>query len=366
MKGDTREADSFSEMASQGELNSQLHRFLSAIAHRCMRRIPARAPLGVTIRRILTYLLMALLAFSPCMLLPIESSLGDTVGDAIWTPYYSAFNFCQILFPWLVWRRIEAGAASLDSIFAITARHERGRIVRQLRCWLSTRRLLWFMIPGGLTGLAIAFVSPHMTGGEMRPSRLLSLLVTGALVGHSLVLITIATVVPSRISLATLDLRWNAPLDTPGLVVLSRSVSLTAQLGFALFLIVQIRIGYSVISDPTGAVLVAYVVTSLTSAGFVTLVGIVVQRALSTPASTQRDRTLAELATKIRGLRADMLARNGIRGMVALVSLRAYVDLYSTVAATPVSFVRTSILSQYIGSLLGVVLQLAIPLVLKQ
>ncbi|MQA85667.1 MAG: hypothetical protein GEV03_13835 [Streptosporangiales bacterium] len=309
------------------------------------------------------------LCLVPLSLVPVDLLLGCGGLAAAWALLLAVLNYGQIVFAWIVWRRIGSFPDELDHLLGTTPLPELGRLLGGVRRWLTTRSMAPFVLVAGLTAILsyLAFSATRDSGSPC-PTVVALVLLTGVLAGHSAYFTTFGIWLSRRLmSFSALRVTWPAPINTPALVELSKTARLTAGLGLLLFVVAQPPLIYAFVMSRSPLVTVIYVGSFVLHLGYITVVGLVVQRWLSRRVDAEKRRALTELAERIEASRdrMDGLPHGGIRHAATLTILRNYVDIYRAIDATPSSFLGSAVLTQYVASLLAVALQFAIPIVAR-
>lgn len=184
---------------------------------------------------------------------------------------------------------------------------------------------------------------------ERVPATIASLLMSGLVAGHAFYfIICTAFMIRKASRISGLRLRWNDPINTPGLVFLSKADQLEAQMGLILFLVVAVPLTYAYVKADKADVRLLYLGEMLLPLICIIVIGLVIQGWLADPARKFKRETLQELAASIEAIRNQ--ASSGRLKGDSLAQVKQYLEVYELLNATAESFIKGGVITQYLAS----------------
>jgi hypothetical protein len=271
-------------------------------------------------------------------------------------------NYLQLAFMTIAWQKIAAGAEAIDDLLSGASGDQKRAVLVMLMKKLRVCPQLLAICTGAVAGVVAALALVGASSGAVHRCAAsdITAFTCGAIAGHSAYwIITGALFCRALLKINDLKVRWNAPIDTRGLIVLSEGARITARLGFVLFIFTMLPLTYAYHKSPTLLMTSLYFGTIVIAGGLVTLMGLGVQLWLSRRALKAKRRILEEIATEIERLRSELETTQpkSIDNKLSLFSLKANVDIYRQIDSTRPSFVDAAIITQYSASLIAVLLQ---------
>ena len=164
--------------------------------------------------------------------------------------------------------------------------------------------------------------------------------------------------------MSNLRLRWNDPINTPGLVSLSRADQLEAQMGMILFFVVAVPLTYAYVNVHKTDVRLIYLGEMLLPLLCIIVVGLVIQSWLAHPARRLKHATLEEFSASIDMLRAGRSV--GSLETKDLARIKEQLDVYELLSNTADSFFRGSVVTQYLTSVAAATVPFIIAFLLQR
>ena len=196
----------------------------------------------------------------------------------------------------------------------------------------------------GTLWVALRLPSPIV---ERVPATIVSLLVSGFIAGHAFYfIIWTALMIRKASRISNLRLRWNDPINTPGLLSLSKANQFEAQMGMILFFVVAAPLTYAYIKVHKTDVRLLYLGEMILPLLCIIVIGLVIQSWLADPARRFKRATLAEFAASIDALRAGRHV--GLIQNNDLARIKEQLDVYELLNNTADSFFRGGVITQYL------------------
>ncbi len=217
---------------------------------------------------------------------------------------------------------------------------------------------------GALVTLWVALQLPSPIV-ERVPVTIVSLLVSGFVAGHAFYFIMCTALMIRKASrIFKLRLRWNDPINTPGLFSLSKAVQLEAQLGMILFFAVAAPLTYAYVKVHKTDVRLLYLAEMLLPLLCIIVIGLVIQSWLAHPARRFKRATLEEFSASIDALRAGRAV--GSLQSKDLVRIKEQLEVYELLDNTADSFFRGGVVTQYLTSIAAATVPFIIAFLLQR
>jgi hypothetical protein len=287
-----------------------------------------------------------------------------------WGVDYAVLNYALLTASLYCWKRMTfVFSGPITDMLKNADLSDRVALVEWwLSCTRARLQVIWLL--GGCVGATLgAFLLVNFSQGYVQRTFLTdaTVILSGVVAGHSVYCIATGVLLSYKVvGIPSLNLTWNAPINTPALVEISDTARLTAQLGLLCFLLAAAPLTYVKIFTSAPAITALYLAALLTTGGFVLVVGVGVQFRLSQTVRRAKLEVLHALADRIAYFRPA--AHGHERGHLdgeALSSLYSAVGVYDAVDRSPSSYLNSGVVAQYVASTAAVILQLVIPVLAK-
>lgn len=152
-----------------------------------------------------------------------------------------------------------------------------------------------------ILGAALRLPSPIV---ERVPATFASLLVSGFVAGHALYFIIYTIFFCRRlVRISTLSLTWNAPMNTPGLILVSRATQLQVRFGITLLFAILVPLAYAYVKVPETGIRLLCLGAMVLPLLCIAIVGIIIQGWLAVLARKAKVADLRELSGSIEATR---------------------------------------------------------------
>jgi hypothetical protein len=284
--------------------------------------------------------------------------------SAFWAVWLALCDSLIILLSWRAWDAfIETRSPVIDMVQDAPAEE----LVALERSYLRVFRRGPQLLVCGLGALVTLWAALQLPNSivERVPVSIVSLLVSGFVAGHAFYFIlNTALMVRKASRMSNLRLRWNDPINTPGLVSLSRADQLEAQMGMILFFVVAVPLTYAYVNVHKTGVRLIYLGEMLLPLLCIIVVGLVIQSWLAHPARRFKHATLEEFSASIDMLRAGRSV--GSLETKDLARIKEQLDVYELLSNTADSFFRGSVVTQYLTSVAAATVPFIIAFLLQR
>jgi hypothetical protein len=259
---------------------------------------------------------------------------------------------CDSLIVLLSWRSWDAFMGTRSSLMDMLQDVRDDELADLEKCYFQVFRRGPQLCVCSLIALITLWVALQLPSSivERVPVTVVSLLVSGFVAGHAFYFImNTARLVRKASRISNLRLRWNDPINTPGLVSLSKADQFEAQMGMILFLVVAAPLTYAYVNVHKVDVRVLYLGEMLLPLACIIVIGLVIQSWLADPARRHKAATLEELSASIDSLRAGRTAGSLKDANLALI--KEQLEVYELLNNTADSFFRGGVVTQYLTSM---------------
>lgn len=200
---------------------------------------------------------------------------------------------------------------------------------------------------------------------ERVPATIVSLLVSGFVAGHAFYFIIYTALMCRRAAqISNIQLRWNDPINTPGLLALSKANQFEAQLGMILFFVVVVPLAYAYVKVHSTNVRLLYIFEMVLPLVCIIVIGLLVQVWLAAPARKFKRTTLGEFAASIDALRAGRTVAT-IQSE-DLARIKEQLEVYELLNNSADSFFRGGVITQYLASVGAATVPFIVAFLLQQ
>jgi hypothetical protein len=197
------------------------------------------------------------------------------------------------------------------------------------------------------------------------PVTIVSLLVSGFVAGHAVYLIINTALMIQKFSrISNLRLRWNDPINTPGLISLSKADQFEAQIGMILFFVVAVPLTYAYVHVHKADIRFLYLCEMFLPLLCIIVIGLVIQGWLAYPARKFKRATLEEFSASINEMRAGRSARS--LQIEELARIKEQLEVYELLNNTADSFFRGGVVTQYLASIAAAAIPFIIAFLLQR
>jgi hypothetical protein len=287
--------------------------------------------------------------------------------NLVWAVDYAALNYVLLMGSFYSWTKLLASFEAIDDLTSTATVADR----RRLRAWWQScvgLRAQVLGIVSGLSGAVVgAFLLVTFSHGFVHRTLLtdITAIVTGIIAGHSAHCVIAGVMVAHKTArIPNLKIVWNAPVNTPGLLTLSDTARITAQLGLLCFILAEAPITYVEAADATLVITILYVSALFTAGGFVLVVGVGAQAALSRRVRDEKIKVLEPLASRLEQIRWEYeRQRWEVQRIRYLMTLQATTGIYRAIDSSASSYLNANNVAQYVASMAAVGLQFVVPLI---
>lgn len=284
--------------------------------------------------------------------------------SAFWAVWLALCDSLIILLSWRAWDAfVETRSPVIDMLETAPAAELDALESSYLRAFRWAPQLCVCGIAALVTlWVALQLPSPVV---ERVPVTIVSLIVSGFVAGHAFYFIIYTALMCRRVSrIPNLQLRWNDPINTPGLLALSRANQFEAQMGMILFFVVVVPLTYAYIKVHNTDVRLLYIFEMVLPLVCIIVIGLVVQGWLAAPARKLKRTTLGEISASIDTLRAGRAI--GMLQSGDLAQIKEQLEVYELLTNSADSFFRGGVITQYLASVGAATVPFIIAFLLRQ
>jgi len=269
--------------------------------------------------------------------------------SAFWAVWLTLCDSLIILLSWHTWDSFMAARETVNDLLRDASNEEVSKLEMWYRSALKAtpQATVCACISGLTLWAALRLPSPVV---ERVPVAIVSLVLSGFIAGHAAYFIICTAIFCRRIALMSgLSLRWSDPINTPGLVALSRAVQLEALMGIVLFFVTAAPLTYAYVRVHNVSTRALYICAMIIPLACILVIGVVIQTWLAVPAQAAKAQTLEELAASIEKARGgrDLSLMNASD----LGTVRSHIEMYQLLSGCGESFFSGGVVTQYLASI---------------